>query len=221
MIHVLVVDDHPTVGAGTKFTLEQQPDMTAEVMAESDKVMDRLEDEKYDVYLVDLYMPNLNGVELTKKILRKDPEAVVLIYTGYDIITHYNFMMDAGVSGFVSKAATSEQLITAIRCALREEVVLPLHLLRQLRRGEAGASKRDALEEMSGVGLSEREQQVLVLVGRGSTNTAISLKLNVSKRTVESDLTKVFSKLRVGSRTEAYKKASEYGLLSVGKLGKD
>lgn len=218
MIHVLVVDDHPTVGAGTKFTLEQQPDMTAEVMAESDKVMDRLEDEKYDVYLVDLYMPNLNGIELTKEILRKDPEAVVLIYTGYDIITHYNFMMDAGVSGFVSKTATSEQLITAIRCALREEVVLPLHLLRQLRRGEAGTSRREALEEMSGVGLSEREQHVLELVGRGSTNTAISLKLNVSKRTVESDLTKVFSKLRVSSRTEAYKKASEYGLLSVGKL---
>lgn len=215
---MLVVDDHPTVGAGTKFTLEQQDDITADVMAESDKVMDRLEDEKYDVYLVDLYMPNLNGIELTKEILRKDPEAIVLMYTGYDIITHYNFMMDAGVSGFVSKTATSEQLITAIRCALKEEVVIPLHLLRQLRRGEAGASKRDALEEMSGVGLSEREQQVLVLVGRGSTNTAISLKLNVSKRTVEADLTKIFSKLRVSSRTEAYKKASEYGLLSVGKL---
>lgn len=215
---MLVVDDHPTVGAGTKFTLEQQIDITADVIDESDKVMDLLDDEKYDVYLVDLYMPNLNGIELTKKILRKDPEAIILMYTGYDIITHYNFMMDAGISGFVSKTATSEQLITAIRCALREEVVIPLHLLRQLRRGEADASNYEAQEELSGIGLSEREQQVLELVGQGSTNTAISLKLNVSKRTVESDLTKVFSKLRVSSRTEAYKKAWEFGLLSVGKL---
>ena len=129
-------------------------------------------------------------------------------------------MMDAGVSGFVSKTATSEQLITAIRCALREEVVLPLHLLRQLRRGEAGASTHEAQQDLSGVGLSEREQQVLELVGEGSTNIAISQSLNVSKRTVESDLTKVFSKLRVSSRTEAYKKASEYGLLSLGKLNR-
>lgn len=218
MIKVLVVDDHPSLGEGTKAIIEQQDDMKADVMTESEKVIDRLTEKKYDVYVVDLFMPKLNGTELAKTILRVNPDAIILIYTGYDIMTYYNMMMAAGVSGFISKTATAEQLITAIRCALREEVVIPLQLLKQLRRVETRPSTDEVQESLSDIILSEREQQILEQVAAGLTNAAIALNLNMSQRTIELSLTKVFTKLGVGSRTEAYIKAQEYGLLSVGKI---
>lgn len=215
MIHVLVVDDHPTIGAGTKFTIEQEEDMQADIIIESDKVMEKIDDKQYDIYLIDLFMPKLNGVELTKAILGRNPEAIVLIYTGYDIITHYNYIMDAGASGFISKTATSEQFITAIRCALRGDVVIPLYLLKQLRRMETGASTHEGRKGLDGVSLTKREQRILQYVGDGEKNITIAQNLNLSQRTIEMDLTKVFTKLNVRSRTEAYKKAWEYGMLSV------
>lgn len=215
MINILVVDDHPSMGVGTKFTLEQQEDIRADVVIESDEVIDLLNSKRYDLYLIDLFMPNPNGIELTKEILRKDPEAIVLIYTGYDIMIHYNLMLNAGASGFISKTATPEQLITAIRCALREEVVIPLQLLKQLKRVDAGPVTFEGSEGLSNVTLTEREQQVLKQVGEGIKNTVIAQNLNMSQRTIELDLTKIFGKLGVSSRTEAYKKALEYGVFSV------
>ena len=91
MIKILIVDDHPAVGEGTKILIEKEVDMTANVIADSDNVLDIIKKEKYDIYLVDLYMPNINGVELTKEILKAEPDAKVLIYTGFDIVAHYNF----------------------------------------------------------------------------------------------------------------------------------
>ncbi len=93
-------------------------------------------------------MPKLNGIELTKLILQKDPDAVVLIYTGFDIVAHYNLLIESGVSGFISKTATKEQLITAIRCALREEVVIPLQLLKQLKRIDASPSSSEGQHDL-------------------------------------------------------------------------
>lgn len=219
MINILIVDDHPSIGEGTKVIIEQQADMKADVMTESEKVIERLTEKQYDIYVVDLFMPKLNGAELAKEILQMDPDAMILIYTGYDIMTHYNMMMAAGVSGFISKTATAEQLITSIRCALREEVVIPLQLLKQLRRVETRPTTDEAQESLSGIILSEREQQILEQVAAGLTNAAIALNLNMSQRTIELSLTKIFTKLGVGSRTEAYIKAQEYGLLSVGEIG--
>ena len=164
-------------------------------------------------YLIDLYMPKLNGIELTKLILQKDPDAVVLIYTGFDIVAHYNLLIESGVSGFISKTATKEQLITAIRCALREEVVIPLQLLKQLRRVDTSPTTKEGQHNLGAISLSSKEQQILMEVEKGLTNKAIAINLSMSQRTIEYNLTKIFSKLGVSSRTEALMKAREFGLL--------
>lgn len=215
MIQVLIVDDHPAVGEGTRNIIEQQEDMEAEVLIDSELVFERLREKNYDVYILDLYMPKMNGVELSKLILQDDPEAIILIYTGFDIMSHYNMIIDAGVTGFISKTATAEQLITAIRCALREEAVIPVHLLKQLRRIEASPSTSEGQETLGYITLSDKEQQILEQVARGLTNNSIALNLGASQRTIEYNLTKIFSKLRVSSRTEALLKAKEFGLLSM------
>ncbi|MFB6467471.1 response regulator [Cytobacillus sp. Hz8] len=214
MIHVLIVDDHPAVGEGTRAIIEQESDMKADVITDSEQVIHTIQNKSYEVYLIDLYMPKLNGLGLTKLILQHDPDATILIYTGFDIVTHYNLLIDAGIAGFISKTATREQLVTAIRCALRDEAVIPLQLLKQLRRVETGPTTNEGLQNLGDITLSSKEQQILDGIAKGLTNKAIAINLSMSQRTIEYNLTKIFSKLGVSSRTEALMKAKEFGLLS-------
>lgn len=214
MINVLIVDDHPAVGEGTRAIIEQETDMKAKFITNIDQVLDVIKEEKYEIYLVDLYMPKVNGIELTKMILQVEPDAIILIYTGFDIVSHYNILIEAGVGGFISKTASPEQLINAIRCALREETVIPLQLLKQLRRVDAGPSTSEGQQNLGDITLSSKEQQILDGISRGLTNKAIAIDLSMSQRTIEHNLTKIFSKLKVSSRTEALMKAREFGLMS-------
>lgn len=221
MIRVLVVDDHPAVGTGTKAIIEKQADMKADFIVDSGGVLEKVQQEKHDIYLIDLYMTEFSGIELTAEILQVNPEAVILIYTGFDIMTHYNLLIDSGVTGFVSKTATAEQLTTSIRCALRDEVVVPLQLLRQLRRVETVPSAEGTQPIIENLTLSSIEQSILEKVSKGKTNKIIAATLNMSQRAIEYHLTKVFSKLDVDSRTEAVIKAQQFGLLSVQKINKE
>jgi two-component system, NarL family, competent response regulator ComA len=214
MINVLIVDDHPAVGEGTRTIIEQEDDMRASVITDTDNILDILKEDNYDIYLVDLYMPKINGIELTKMILQVNPDATILIYTGFDIVSHYNLLIEAGVSGFISKTVSQEQLITAIRCALRDEAVIPLQLLKQLKRVDTGPSTSEGQQNLGDITLSSKEQQILDGISRGLTNKAIAIDLSMSQRTIEYNLTKIFSKLGVSSRTEALIKAKEFGLLS-------
>ncbi len=216
MVRILIVDDHPAVGTGTKTMLEQEPDMQVDVISDSLQAESYIKENEYDVMLLDLYMPGLNGVELAKKIKAIYPDMKVLIYTGFDINTHFNLLVESNISGFVSKTATKDQLVTVIRCALREEVVIPLHLFKQLRRAEAHAShdRCEGNEEALAISLNEKEQQILNEVSKGLTNRHIAQNLHMSQRSVEYTLTGVFNKLEVRSRTEALMKAKELGLIS-------
>ena len=116
---------------GTKALIETE-DICADVLFDSAEYLSCIT-KKYDVYLVDLFMPNLNGLEVTKGILKHDPDAAIIIYTGFDIEPHFNLLLENNISGIISKTASKEQMITTIRCAKRKEVVIPLGLFRQLR----------------------------------------------------------------------------------------
>ncbi|WP_059172129.1 response regulator transcription factor [Bacillus sp. FJAT-27445] len=214
MIHVLIVDDHPAVGEGTRTIINAESDMEADVLTESDKVMVKLQQGKYDIFLIDLYMPKVNGIELAKAILHVNPLAKVLIYSGFDLMAHFNLLIEAGVSGFISKTASGEQLITSIRCALNEDAVIPLQLLKQLRRVNAAPTTVEGQQNLGDISLTKKEQQILEAISKGMTNKAIAITLAMSQRTIEYNLTKIFNKLGVGSRTEALMKAKEFGLLS-------
>ncbi|MCD5323769.1 MULTISPECIES: response regulator transcription factor [Pontibacillus] len=214
MINILIVDDHPAVGMGTKAMLEQEADMEVEVISDSLKAEHQIKEHAYDVLLLDLYMPGLNGVELAKRVKTTYPDMKVLIYTGFDISTHFNLLVESNISGFVSKTATKDQLVTAIHCALREEVVVPLHLFKQLRRAEATTQHISSEGDASSLSLNEKEQKILIEVSKGLTNKHIAQNLHMSQRSVEYTLTGIFSKLEVRSRTEALIRAKELGLIS-------
>lgn len=215
MINLLIVDDHPVIGQGTRKMIEDEAeDIVVSVHSSPNEALKALKKENFDIYLIDLYMPEINGLDLTKLILKEQPDATVLIYTGFDLGPHLTLLLDAGVSGFVSKTTTAEQLITAIKCAMREEVVIPIELLKQhIRRDQLDTHFNFNDDKPIDVTLNDKEREILLEVSKGLTNREIAENLIMSQRNVEHNLTRIFNKLGVRSRTEAITKVKTLGLM--------
>ncbi|MFB9325110.1 response regulator transcription factor [Paenibacillus aurantiacus] len=206
MIRVLIVDDHPSVMEGTRAMLQKASDMDVTISSSAKEALGMIGAEMFDIFLFDLYMPEMNGLDLAKRVLADQPEAVILIYTGHDITPHFNMFMETGISGFLSKTATQEQLFTAIRCALRGEVVLPLNLLKELRRDTVvqGRDKPDASAQVTA-----KDTEILKYLAKGMGNREIAERMLMSQRSLEYNLTQIFQKLGVKSRVEAVVRARE------------
>ena len=213
MIQILLVDDHPSVGEGTKSMIEQEDDIKVTVVTSSMEALEVLKSQTFDVLMFDLNMPVINGLELTRRVIATDSDTPIIIYTGYDISSHFNILVEASVSGFISKTASQEQLITAIRCALRGEAVIPVSLLHQLRRHDARVDASGNEESSKVISIDEKERAILQEVARGKGNREIADILLMSQRTVEYNLTRIFGKLNVHSRSEAIFEAKRLGLI--------
>jgi two-component system, NarL family, competent response regulator ComA len=212
MIQILLVDDHPSVMEGTKLLLEQEGDITVFLADSGEKALEMTRTQHFDVMLFDLNMPDMTGIDLTKQVLHIVPDAAILIYTGFEFKNHFNLLIEAGVSGFVLKTANKEQLVTSVRCALRGEVVLPLSLVKQLRRTTIQVF--ESKQETETQAISEKEYEILKEIAKGKSNKEIAEKLIVSQRSLEYCLTNLFQKLNVKSRIEAVMKAKQLGLLA-------
>ncbi|MCR8643560.1 response regulator transcription factor [Paenibacillus sp. N1-5-1-14] len=212
MINILLVDDHPSVVEGTKNMIEKEQDLKVSVVFSGMEALEIIKTQKFDIMLFDLNMPVISGLELTKRVMAIDSDTIVLIYTGFDISSHFNILVEAGVSGFISKAASREQLVMGIRCALRGDAIIPSVLLKQLRRNEVRLTRAEGprLEEVS---INEKEQAILQEVARGKSNKEIAANLYSSQRTVEYNLTRIFEKLGVRSRSEAIMEGRRLGLI--------
>ncbi|WP_138493633.1 response regulator transcription factor [Paenibacillus pinistramenti] len=215
MVQILLIDDHPSVMEGTKVMLEKEPDIsvTAHHQAPS-KAVERVRSGHFDLILIDLTMPEMNGIELSKGIIRVKPDSIILIYTGNDLSPHLNHLIEAGIAGFISKTSTQEEMLRIIRAALRREVVLPFSVFRGLRAGQ-GAEMAQPAAESSTNPLVPDELDIIRMIAEGKTNREIADQLFFSKRKLEYQLTQLFSKLNVKSRLEVVGKCREMGLLAV------
>lgn len=210
MIQVLLVDDHPMVGEGTKIILEKENKIKVTFETSATKVLERVSSEVFDVLIFDLQMPELNGIELTKKVLKVNPNLNILIYTGFDIIPQLALILESGAVGFVSKTATKDQLITAIHCAINQEAVIPISLLKAIYNRKNHSIKDKA--EVGEVSFSNRERTILQYLAKGKTNKEMAQSLFIGQRSLEYALTSIFKKLNVQTRVEAVFKAKELGL---------
>lgn len=213
MITILLVDDHPSVGEGTKTMIEQDAEMKVTVALSALEALNKVQKESFDLILCDLNMPGISGLELSKRLIQLDPERRIIIYSGYEIGSHFNLLIESGVSGFISKTASREQLQHSIRSAMRGEAVIPISLLKQLRRHEVALTRADkSIQEVS---INERELEILNEVAAGISNKELAVLLHVSQRNVEYQLTRIFEKLNVRSRSEAIREAKRLGLISM------
>lgn len=212
MIHILLVDDHPSVMEGTKMILEQEGDMKVSLANSTDEALREINSHGYDVMLFDLHIGDSNGIDLAKKALQINPGAIILIYTGFEFQHHFNLMIEAGICGFILKTTNREQLVTAVRCALRGEAILPVSLVKQLRKVTLQVSQ--SKDEQAAATISNKEYEILKEIAKGKSNKEIAEMVLMSQRSLEYALTSLFQKLQVKSRIEAVIKAKQNGLLA-------
>lgn len=211
MIQILLVDDHPSVMEGTRMILEQEGDMKVTLANSANEVLEMVSSHSFDVMLFDLHIADVNGIDLAKQVLIMNADATILIYTGYEFTNKFNLMIESGIFGFISKTTNREQLITAVRCALRGEVILPRTLVKQLRK--VPPKGLEINDEQATSMISKREHEMLTEIAKGKSNKEIAEIVLMSQRSLEYSLTNLFQKLNVKSRIEAAIKAKRLGIL--------
>ena len=212
-IRIAIADDHTVVRQGTRSLLEREEDL--EVVGEAgdgEEAVRVIERTKPDVAIVDIAMPKLNGVEVTRRIKPTCPSTAVLVLTAYDDDEYVFALLEAGAAGYLLKDADSHEVVEAVRAVCAGESVLHPAIARKVISRFRPANK-DTSEKQT-TELSEREMQILKLAARGMSNRDIAGQLFISTRTVQGHLSSIFNKLGVGSRTEAVFQAAKKGWVS-------
>ena len=212
LIRVFVTDDHSIVRKGIKATLELVPDM--ELVGEATNGREAVEmagASKPDVVLMDLVMPEMDGIEAIRQIKSQHPEIAILVLTTFAGEDKVFPAIKAGASGYQLKDSDPEELVTAIRQVYRGEPALhPLiarKVLQELSRPIEGPPTPDPL--------TPREEEILKLVAKGLENPEIADQLVISEATVRTHVSNIMSKLHLASRTQVALYALREGLASL------
>jgi DNA-binding NarL/FixJ family response regulator len=204
-IRVLIVDDHPVVRDGLRGILEGSPGF--EVVGEGGngaEAVTRARALRPDVVLMDLRMPDVDGVTAIKRLAELGLDARVLVLTTYDTDSDVVPAIEAGATGYLLKDSPRSELLRAVRAAARGEAVLSPSVATRL----LGQVRAPAREPLSG-----RELDVLALIARGSSNRDTAARLFISEATVKTHLLHIYAKLNVNDRAAAVAAGFERGLL--------
>jgi DNA-binding NarL/FixJ family response regulator len=210
-IRILVVDDQSMVRAGFSLLLADETEM--EVVAEAGNGLEAVEKaalHKPNVILMDIRMPELDGLEATRRILAADPEARVLILTTFDLDDYVYQALQAGASGFVLKDDPPEQLIAAVRTVARGDALLSPAITKRVIRHFTRLNRQAPPRAMSD--LTSREMDVYRLITRGLSNAEIGRELFISDTTVKTHVTRLLQKLDLRDRAQAIVLAYQTGL---------
>ncbi len=211
-IRTVLADDHRVVRQGIRTFLEEAGDI--EVVAEAadgEEALAMVAAHRPDVLVLDVRMPRLSGVEVTRQVAARHPAVRVLILTAYDDDPYVLALLKAGAAGYILKTADSAELVHAVRTVAAGRTALAPEVAQKVV-GQLAGGPRSVGDEVVQP-LSERELAVLRLTAAGLTNRAIGLRLAISDRTVQGHLANVYSKLHVNTRTEAVLKAVKLGWL--------
>jgi NarL family two-component system response regulator LiaR len=214
-IAILLADDHPLLLQALKGLLEKEDDFEIVAEAGDGEEAARLATElKPDVVIMDISMPRLDGLKATRRIKEAYPEIAVLALTVHNDDQSILEILQAGAAGYLVKSIFGEELVQAIRAVATGDMVLSPSIGQRLLKQAARYPTKPVLLE-GGEKLSTRELEILKLTAKGMMNKDIALSLGLELRTVKGYLSNIFSKLRVGSRTEAVITGLRAGYLSL------
>lgn len=213
-IRLFIVDDHAVVRSGLHMLVESEADVQiigeAQTAGEALSAIAKL---KPDVVLMDIGLPDMSGIEATKEVKKRSPEAAVVALTIHEDEEYFFKMLEAGARGYVPKRAAPEELLTAIRTAAAGEVYLfpslAKLLVRDFLKHGPGTTKEQALNA-----LTPREQEVFTHLADGATNGEIAQTLHISPKTVASHRENIMRKLDLHSRAELVKYAIRKGIIT-------
>ena len=215
IIKILIVDDHEVVRDGLSVMMGRQEDFTVVGAAHNGlEAVEKASELEPDVILMDLRMPELDGVEAMRRIREKDANVKFIALTTYDTDEYIFDAIEAGAKGYLLKDTSREDLFKAVRTVHQgDSLIQPavvsrvLDRLAQLSRRPGQGGARQAL--------SDREVEVLRLMARGSANKQIAADLSITESTVKTHVTNIFHKLEVRHRTEAVTKAMSKGIIKL------
>ncbi len=219
MTTVVIVDDHPIVRAGMRAVLNGAGDIT--VLADGARGGDALRlvaEHHPDVLVLDVNLPDLSGIEVTRQLHGQRTATAILILTVHDDPETIFGLLDSGAAGYVLKDDALETIASAVRAVARGESWLSPGVATQVVRRAVGQTGPSAASPP--LPLTPRESEVLVLLAQGLDNAAIAQRLVLTTRTVQNHVSTIYSKLGVGSRTEAALLAIRHGLIQVSPSGK-
>jgi two-component system NarL family response regulator len=203
-IRVLVADDHPVVREGLTATISYQPDMTVVgKAADGREAVEVFRQQRPDVTLMDLRMPEMNGVEAIQAIRTEFPKARIIVLTTYSGDDDIYKGLHAGAVGYVLKETPMEEILEAVRTVHRGKKYVP------------SAVSVKLVERMSSTQLTERELEVLTLIAQGNTNQGIATALYIVEGTVKAHVANILTKLNVSDRTHAVTEALRRGILHL------
>lgn len=209
---VLMIDDHPVVLAGLKALVEADPDFCIVGEARDGRNGLRLARQLLpQVVVLDVSMPEMNGLEVAAALLAEQPECRVLVLTVHEDRAYLRQLMEAGVSGYLLKRSASDELIRALHAVVAGGIYLDPAVAGKVV-GRPGRAPSQAQPGRASE-LSERENDVLRLVAGGHSNKEISARLNISVKTVETYKARAMEKLGYRSRVELVRYAAEQGWL--------
>ncbi|MBL7162924.1 MAG: response regulator transcription factor [Anaerolineales bacterium] len=214
-IRLLLVDDHAVVRSGLRMLLEGEEDV--QIVGEAgtaSEAVNATTNLKPDVVLMDIGLPDISGIEATRKIKALWPNIAIVALTIHEDEEYFFKMLEAGASGYVPKRAAPEELLTAIRVAASGDVYLYPSLAKLLVKDYFTQGQLDD-DNKTFDGLTERQQEVLALLAEGATNAEIAEKLHISPKTVASHRENIMQKLSLHSRTELVKYAIRKGLIQL------
>lgn len=217
MIRVMLVDDQAMVRTGFRMILEAEPGIS--VVGEAVDGLDAVEmvdRARPDVILMDVRMPNMDGIEACKRICASEHDARVMMLTTFDLDDHVHAALRAGASGFLLKDAPPEQLVDAIRVVASGDALLAPSvtqtLIDEIARRPVGQP-----DAFPGIGqLTEREAEVIKLMAKGLSNSEIAAALILGEATVKTHVGRVLAKLGARDRVQAVVAAYESGLVTPG-----
>jgi len=211
-IKLLIVDDHPVVREGIGAMLKREPDF--KIVGEASNGLEAVEQARElspDVILMDLRMPEMDGVEAITRIKEAKPEVKFIILTTYSDDEYIFKGIAAGARAYLLKDAPREELFKAIRAVYRgESLIQPVVASRVLDKLAELSRKNPGAET-----LSEREVEVLRLMAKGVSNSNIAEELSITQSTVKTHITSIFQKLNVTTRTEAVTTALKRGIIQL------
>jgi DNA-binding NarL/FixJ family response regulator len=214
-VRVLVADDQSMVRAGFRMLLAGEPDI--EVVAEASNGLEAIDKAARfhpTVILMDIRMPELDGLEATRRILAKNNGARILILTTFDLDEYVYEALRAGASGFVLKDDPPEQLLAAIRTVAAGDALLSPTVTKRVIQQFTRLPRPNPPKELDE--LSDREREVFRLIARGLSNSEIGHELYIGETTVKTHITHILQKLDLRDRVQAIVLAYETGLFDAG-----
>ena len=221
MVRVLIVEDHDMARMGLSVILGKNPNIEiADMSADGQEGVDKALSIKPDVVIMDIGLPTIDGIEATKKIKAANPKIKVLMYTSREDEDDIFDSFQAGAVGYITKSATSEQTISAVKAvsegAAWLDPAIAKVVLTNVRRSTNTQQRKGEINYQLGknlYGLTEREMEVLALIVDGLTNPQIAEKLVITISTTKTHVHSILQKLYVGSRSKAIAMAMKEGLV--------